>query len=89
MSEAFTKWSAADHLRTPEDIRLYLEACAEEDPGRRQPAARGAPRHHPGGEHEPAGARNPDEPHGVIQGVVGNRQSHFRNGHADHGLRAP
>ena len=33
MSEALTKWSAADHLRTPEDIRLYLEACAEEDPG--------------------------------------------------------
>lgn len=33
MSEAFTKWDAADYLRTPEDIRLYLEACAEEDPG--------------------------------------------------------
>ena len=33
MSEAFTKWDAADHLRTPEDIRLHLEACAEKDPG--------------------------------------------------------
>ena len=33
MSEVFTKWDAADHLRTPEDARLYLEACAEEDPG--------------------------------------------------------
>ena len=33
MSEAFTKWDAADHLRPPEDIRLYLEACTEEDPG--------------------------------------------------------
>ena len=33
MSEAFTKWDAADHLHTPEDVRLYLEACAEEDPG--------------------------------------------------------
>ena len=33
MSETFTKWDAADHLRTPEDIRLYLEACADEDPG--------------------------------------------------------
>lgn len=33
MSETFTKWDAADHLRTPEDARLYLEACAEEDPG--------------------------------------------------------
>ena len=33
MSEAFKKWDAAVHMRTPEDIRLYLEACAEEDPG--------------------------------------------------------
>ncbi len=33
MSEVFTKWDAADHLHTPEDARLYLEACAEEDPG--------------------------------------------------------
>ena len=23
----------SDHLRTKEDARLYLEACAEEDPG--------------------------------------------------------
>ena len=29
MSEVFTKWDAADHLHTPEDARLYLEACAE------------------------------------------------------------
>ena len=33
MSETFTKWDAAEHLRTKEDVRLYLEACAEEDPG--------------------------------------------------------
>lgn len=33
MNEAFTKWDAAEHLRTREDARLYLEACAEEDPG--------------------------------------------------------
>jgi probable addiction module antidote protein len=33
MSEVFTKWDAVDHLHTPEDARLYLEACAEEDPG--------------------------------------------------------
>ena len=33
MSEAFTKWDVAEHLRTREDARLYLEACAEEDPG--------------------------------------------------------
>ena len=33
MSEAFTKWDAGEYLHTPEDARLYLEACAEEDPG--------------------------------------------------------
>ena len=33
MSEAFTKWDVTKHLRTREDARLYLEACAEEDPG--------------------------------------------------------
>ena len=33
MSETFTRWDAADHLQTPEDARLYLEACTEEDPG--------------------------------------------------------
>ena len=33
MPETFTKWDAAQHLSTREDVRLYLEACAEEDPG--------------------------------------------------------
>ena len=33
MSEAFTGWDVTEHLRTREDARLYLEACAEEDPG--------------------------------------------------------
>ena len=33
MTETFTKWDAAEHLGTQEDARLYLEACAEEDPG--------------------------------------------------------
>ena len=33
MPETFTKWDAAEHLRRKEDVRLYLEACAEEDPG--------------------------------------------------------
>ena len=33
MSESFTRWDAAEHLRTAEDARLYLEACADEDPG--------------------------------------------------------
>lgn len=26
-----TKWDAADHLKTEEDIALYLEACLEEN----------------------------------------------------------
>ena len=33
MTETFTRWDAADHLETPEDARLYVQACAEEDPG--------------------------------------------------------
>lgn len=33
MPETFTRWDAAEHLRTKEGMRLYLEACAEEDPG--------------------------------------------------------
>ena len=33
MPETFTKWDAAEHLRTKEDVRLYLEAYAEENPG--------------------------------------------------------
>ena len=33
MAETFTRWDAADHLQSKEDVRLYLEACAEEDPG--------------------------------------------------------
>jgi probable addiction module antidote protein len=33
MTENFTRWDSADYLDTEEDIRLYLEACLEEDPG--------------------------------------------------------
>ena len=33
MPETFTRWDAAEHLSTKEEVRLYLEACAEEDPG--------------------------------------------------------
>ena len=33
MTETFTRWDAADHLKTPEDARLYVQAAADEDPG--------------------------------------------------------
>ena len=33
MPETSTKLDAAEHLGSREDVRLYLEACAEEDPG--------------------------------------------------------
>ena len=33
MTETFSKWEVTERLRTLEDARLYLEACAEEDPG--------------------------------------------------------
>jgi probable addiction module antidote protein len=31
--ETFTMWDVTDDLHSKEDIQLYLEACAEEDPG--------------------------------------------------------
>ena len=33
MKETFTRWDPLSYLKTDEDFRLYLEACAEEDPG--------------------------------------------------------
>lgn len=33
MAEVFTKWDAADHRRTDEDVRPHLRACPDEDPG--------------------------------------------------------
>ena len=33
MTKTLTGWDAADHLHSKEDVRLYLEACVEEDPG--------------------------------------------------------
>jgi len=31
MTVTLTKWDAAEHLNTAEDIQLYLEACMEDD----------------------------------------------------------
>ena len=33
MAEKFSRWDAADDLKTEEDMSLYFEACFEEDPG--------------------------------------------------------
>ncbi len=33
MTETLRKWDAVEHLQTREDARLYLQACADEDPG--------------------------------------------------------
>ena len=33
MAESFKRWDPLNHLKTEEDFRLYLEACAEEAPG--------------------------------------------------------
>lgn len=33
MAETYSRWDASDHLQSKEDMRLYLEACVEEDPG--------------------------------------------------------
>ena len=33
MTEKFSRYDAADYLKTEEDMALYLDACIEEDPG--------------------------------------------------------
>ena len=33
MAEKFTRWDAADYLKTTEDMALYLDACLDEDTG--------------------------------------------------------
>ncbi len=33
MAEKFTRWDAADYLKTEEDMVLYLDACMDEDAG--------------------------------------------------------
>lgn len=33
MAEKFTRWNAADYLKTEEDMVLYLDACLDEDAG--------------------------------------------------------
>jgi len=33
MTITLTKWDAAEHLNTHEDMQLYLEACMEDDEG--------------------------------------------------------
>ena len=33
MAETFEKWDAARDLRNREDVRRYIEACSELDPG--------------------------------------------------------
>lgn len=31
--EGFSRWDAADSLKTEQDMALYFEACLEDDPG--------------------------------------------------------
>ena len=33
MTEQFSRWDPVDHLRSEEDMAMYLDACLEEDPG--------------------------------------------------------
>ena len=33
MTEHFSRWDPVDHLRSDEDMAMYLDACLEEDPG--------------------------------------------------------
>ena len=31
--EGFSRWDSADYLKTEDDMQLFLDACADEDPG--------------------------------------------------------
>jgi len=33
MAEKFSRWDAADYLKTDEDMALYFEVCTADDPG--------------------------------------------------------
>jgi probable addiction module antidote protein len=33
MTQKFTRWDPVDHLKSDEDMALYLDACLDEDPG--------------------------------------------------------
>ena len=33
MTETYTLWDPIEYINTEEEFRLYLEACADEDPG--------------------------------------------------------
>lgn len=33
MTEQFTRWDPVDHLKSDEDMALYLDACLDEDTG--------------------------------------------------------
>ncbi|MGB4910919.1 MAG: hypothetical protein WBO95_02060 [Candidatus Dechloromonas phosphoritropha] len=33
MTQKFTRWDLVDHLKSDEDMALYLDACLDEDPG--------------------------------------------------------
>lgn len=33
MTEKYTRWDAADDLKTEEDVAMYFDICVEEDPG--------------------------------------------------------
>ncbi len=33
MPETYAPWDAADYIETAEDVRMYLDACMDEDPG--------------------------------------------------------
>ena len=84
MTETFTKWEVTEQLQTREDARLYLEACAKEDPGDGSLIRAAPERYRAGGKHEPAGAGDRNEPGGSLQGLVAGRQSDLRDGDADY-----
>ncbi len=51
------RYDVAEHLRTPEEMAAYLEACLEEADGDAAFVAKGAWRHRASEGYEPSGSR--------------------------------
>ena len=67
------------------DTRLYLKACAEEDPTGHHAPHR-LERGRASGERESARAGDRNEPRGALQGIIGGGQPHLRAGDAYHAV---
>ena len=84
MTEKFMKWDITEHLRTREDTRLYLEACAEENPGDGSLIRAALNDIARAGNMSQLAREIRISRRGALQGFVEGGQFHLRHGDADH-----